>query len=391
LSLKARPLCQALVVALGVALCAFALGADRDWFEVHTTRTYCATDAATLRWFAFARWALGAVGVVACALASRVGAWAGERSARDMGWAVLRVVVAAALALVVADLVLRVKMRRAPEPIPTCQLPPLEHDARLTWRYRGPNTVAFVDGGRSVEYAFDADGDRAPAPGHVTDPARPTLLFAGESVTLGLGLPWEETYPAIVGDRLGMQIVNASVHGYGDDQIYLRMHDRLVTLERPSAVITIAMAELLWRDVATWRDRLVLGQKGDLEHVPAWPDFLGTSPLRKILESVGSFHGGEAIALARAFLAATARDARARGAYPLVVLTNYGLNCLPDETGRPSIEKRLFEGLSVDHVRVDLDPAWLISSNRHPDARASRAIADAVTLALKKAGVDGST
>jgi hypothetical protein len=73
------------------------------------------------------------------------------------------------------------------------------------------------------------------------------------------------------------------------------------------------------------------------------------------------------------------------------VLTNYGTNCVPDETGRPSIEKRLFDGLGVDHVRVDLDPAWVISTNHHPDARASRAIADAVTLALRRAGVDGAT
>jgi hypothetical protein len=385
-------LCQALVLALGIALCAFALGGDRDWFEVHTTRLYCATDVETLHWFAIARWALGAVGVALCVLARRVGAWAGDRSAREMGWAVLRVVLAVSLALVVSDLVLRrTKMRRVAEPIPTCQLPPLEHDARLSWRYRGANTVVLDDGGHPVEYAFDADGDRAPAPGHVTDRTRPTLLFAGESVTLGLGLPWEETYPSLVGDRLHMQIVNASVHGYGDDQIYLRMHDRLATLERPSAVITIAMAELLWRDVADWRDRLVPGQTGDLVRVPASPEFLGTSPLRKLLESVGTFHGGEAIAVARASLSATARDARARGAYPLVVLTNFGPNCMPDETGRPSIEKRLLDGLGIDHVRVDLDLAWLMSSNRHPGARAARAIADAVTLALKRAGIDGST
>jgi hypothetical protein len=113
--------------------------------------------------------------------------------------------------------------------------------------------------------------------------------------------------------------------------------------------------------------------------------------LRLLLESVGTWHGGEAIALARSFLSATARDARARGAYPLVVLTNYGFNCVPDETGRPSIEKRLFDGLGVDHVRVDLDPSWLISTNLHPDARASRAIADAVTVALEKAGIHGAT
>jgi hypothetical protein len=390
LSLRARPLSQALVFALGIALCVLALQADRDWFELHTTRIYCATDAKAIQWFAIARWALGVGGVVACLLARKVGAWAGDRGAREMGWAVLRVVLAGTLALVVGDLVLRsTKLRRAPAPIPTCQLPPLEHDARLSWRYRGPNTVMLDDGGRPVEYAFDADGDRAPAPEHVTDPSRPTLLFAGESVTLGLGLTWEETYPSIVGDRLHMQIVNASVHGYGDDQIYLRMHDRLATLERPSAVITIAMAELLWRDVADWRDRLVLGQNGDLERVPAWPLFLRTSPLRRVLESMATLHDGEAVAVARAFLSATARDARARGAYPLVVLTNYGTNCVPDETGRPSIETRLFDGLSIDHVRVDLDPAWVISTNRHPDARAARAIADAVTLALRRAGVDG--
>jgi hypothetical protein len=270
-------------------------------------------------------------------------------------------------------------------------LPPVEPDARLSWVYRGPSTVVLVDDGRPVEYAFDAAGDRAHDSGHATDPVRPTLLFAGESVTLGLGLTWEETYPAIVGDRLHMQIVNTSVHGYGDDQIYLRMHDRLAALEQPAAVVTIAMAELLWRDVADWRHRLRPGFEGEFERVLPSPEFLRTSPLRLLLKSVGTLHSAEAITVARAFFSAMARDAHARGAYPLVVLTNYGTNCVPDETGRPSIEKRLFDGLGIDHVRVDLDPAWVISTNRHPDARASWAIADAVTLALKRAGIDGAT
>jgi hypothetical protein len=380
-------MCHALVLALGIALCVFAVRADREWFEIHTTRVYCATDPALVPRFAVARWAIGGAGVIVCLLARKVGAWVGDRSASEMGWRVLRVVVAAALALLVGDLVLRTKVRPRPATIPTCQLPPVEHDPRLSWVYRGPSAVVLVDDGRPVEYAFDAAGDRAHDPEHVVDPSRPTLLFAGESVTFGLGLTWEETYPAIVGDRLHMQVVNASVHGYGDDQIYLRMHDRLVTLERPSAVVTVAMAEILLRDVVDWRDRLRPGRGDDLVLVPAAPEFLRSSPLRLLVESLGTLHSGEAIALARSFLAATARDARGRGAYPLVVLTNYGVNCLPDESGRPSIEKRLLDGLSIDHVRVDLDPAWVISTNRHPDARASRAIADAVRLALERAGI----
>jgi len=40
------------------------------------------------------------------------------------------------------------------------------------------------------------------------DYAAPTMLFSGESITVGHGLPWEDTYPAIVGKAFGLQVVD---------------------------------------------------------------------------------------------------------------------------------------------------------------------------------------
>jgi hypothetical protein len=87
--------------------------------------------------------------------------------------------------------------------------------------------------------------------------------------------------------------------------------------------------------------------------------------------------------VARAIFVATDRATRARGARALFVLTNFFEPCLPDAGGRPSIESRLFDGLAVKHIRVDLDPSWSVKSSGHPDARAHAKLADGIVDALR--------
>jgi hypothetical protein len=371
----------------GLAFMGFALFAGREWFEVHTTRLYCSEDPGMVRGFVFARIAIGFVGLAFVAAGLAISRWLARRTARGLLHAAARVGIAGVLALVVSDLCLRRTLHVPPSPLATCQLPPTRADARRSWAYPGGATVVLVDDGRPVTYAFDEAGDRVPSPGAEPDLTRPTLLFAGESVTLGLGLPWEETYPAIVGDRLRLPIVNASVHGYGDDQIYLLVKDRIAALQRPVAVVLIGMAELFQRDVADWRQRLRFRSDGSFEVVDPSPEWVRTSPLRMLLQRAVTLHDDEAIRIARATYAGMAREARARGAYPLVVFANYYAQCEPDGSGTPPIERRLFSGLDVDHIWVDLPRAWVIGTNGHPDARANQALAGAVVTALQRRGV----
>ncbi|HEY1692338.1 MAG TPA: hypothetical protein VGG39_09255 [Polyangiaceae bacterium] len=374
----------ALAATPACCLLAFAALAGRDWFEVHTTRLYCAQDAHAIHEFGVERLWLAALGVVLLVLARPIGNRVARAGVRRTAARAVTLLVAVALALVTADLFLRAKHRRLASPPQTCQLPPTHPDPDLGWAYDPSIHAVLVDGDRPITYDFDAHGDRVAAPGATPVPDAPTILFVGESVTMGLGLPWDETYPALAGKQLGLPVVNIGVHGYGDDQTLLRTWQRLPELHRPVAVVMIAMAELLSRDVADWRPRLALGGDGRFRTVKPQPEWARTSPVRQLFETLVPYHSEEAIHIARATYAAVAAAARERGAYPLFLLTNYYWQCEPDETGAPSIERRLFGGLDVDHVRVDLDRSWIIPSNGHPDARANRLLADAVAGALER-------
>jgi hypothetical protein len=373
---------------VGLIMLAGALRIDREWYEVHVLVGRCAVFPSEVAGVGRLRVLLGVLGVLLLAvlypldrLLIRAARAAKGRVSRG---GVLRVSLAVILALVVSEVVLRSKSHASRGLTrPTIALPPTHGDPRLGWAFDAPRTTVLQADGRSVTYAIDAAGDRVRSATQVPDPSRPTILFAGESVTLGLGVSWDEAYPALVGQRLGVQTLNAGVHGYGDDQIYLSMLDHLARLEHPIAVVTITMADLLDRDVSTWRDRLAVGEGGTLVLAREQPELLRESPLVAFIERVRPWEDDASLRVARAIFVATDRAARARGAQALFLLTNFGEPCLPDASGRPSIEARLFDGLAVKHVRVDLDPTWIVSSNSHPDARAHARLADGVVQALQ--------
>jgi hypothetical protein len=89
----------------------------------------------------------------------------------------------------------------------------------------------------------------------------------------------------------------------------------------------------------------------------------------------------------RASIVATARDTRARGAFPLFVLTNCGTTCLKDETGVSSIDHTMFDGLDVEHVRVDIPDDVFDRRIGHPDRRGQAMIADAIEKELREHGL----
>jgi hypothetical protein len=92
-----------------------------------------------------------------------------------------------------------------------------------------------IVGRRVIDYAIDAAGYRV---SHVDEPVdleRPTILFTGESVMFGEGLTWEESIPAQVGTMMGMQTANLAVHGYGNDQAFLRLQSELPHFRQPVA------------------------------------------------------------------------------------------------------------------------------------------------------------
>jgi hypothetical protein len=74
-------------------------------------------------------------------------------------------------------------------------------------------------------------------------------------------------------------------------------------------------------------------------------------------------------------LRATADLARARGAIPVVVVPQVGVEN-PVET---ALRRRVLDEGGIPYTSVPIDERWTIEpSDRHPDARGARAIAEAI-------------
>jgi hypothetical protein len=369
------------VIAIaGIALVAAAATADSRWFEDHWLSSYCTRSPVTPVLEGSARLLAAGSGVGLLTFArsaltegvSRIGV--GELLRKSAP-----VALALALALLFSDGVLRLTHRDRM----------LTDDARLPARSIGPagnfallasQTREVTVGNRVIRYAIDAAGNRAASSDHVIDPDAPTILFTGESIGMGWGVAYENTYWALVANALGIQAVNVSVTGFANDQAYLRAKDALAKLSRPIAVVTVALADQLERDVHPTRERLVLSSEGRLELAPASTSWWQTSPLRKLL----GYHSSEAVPLARAIFRATADLARSREARPLFIWTNYGRPCSTTDRGTSLLEERIFSGLDAIHVRVDIAPDQTIEKGKdaHPNEIGHQALAKAVLDAL---------
>lgn len=368
----------------GAALVGWSMAADAHWAERHVLADYCATGRAT--WVA-ARgvpWIAAALGVVAIwRIAPALARRAGRAGVRSPVPGLLGIAAAVAAALGVGEAVARWQHDRLTlgggSSAAIREAAMTRPDARLGWSYRPGRTTWTSVGGHLVAYAVDADGDRAATSDHRADPARPTVLFAGESIAFGYGLPWEETFAHRVEEDLGVQAVNLAVVGYGSDQAHLRVLEALPRFARPLAVVSVFVPDQIARNVDRWRPRLGLSPDGGLVPVPA----SGGPRILKLLERL-PWHGEEPLRVTRAILRATAEAARARGATPLFVVTNYGPPCLRDEGGEAWVVDELFVRQALPFVRVDLEPEDLLPGllERHPGARGARKIAIAVERAL---------
>jgi hypothetical protein len=383
-SRRLRIAVEALVALFGAGLVAWGLLADRAWFEHHLYWRYCAVDPKELARAHVTRAVVAALGVaIAVVVRPRAGRWAARRTPRALLGLAARVGIPTLLAVLACEYILRAKHlpHDAPRPL---DLPDSHEVPVYGWVHDAPRTKTLTYGTHRTTFFADADGNRVRSADEVVDRSKPTILFGGESITLGLGLEAEQTYPSRVGDALGAQSINLSVTAYGTDQAYLRVRDELPRLARPIAVVMLVVPVQLVRNTDGRRAHHVPRADGTFEEIAREPEWWTSSPLHKLFDSVVGYHSTEAVQIARATIAATSRDARAHGAYPLFLMTNWGPACLPDDSGSPPLERALFEGLDAPHVRVDLDTTWWDEAADHPDARAHARLAEAVVAALRE-------
>jgi hypothetical protein len=78
-------------------------------------------------------------------------------------------------------------------------------------------------------------------------------------------------------------------------------------------------------------------------------------------------------------LRATSELARAHGATPLLVVLQFGHEEQPEQT----LRRRILDDAGIPYVFVEIDSSWRLPWDRHPNARAARAIATAIVNQLR--------
>ena len=210
---------------------------------------------------------------------------------------------------------------------------------------------------------------------HPVDPARPSLVFAGESVMFGDGLTYDESVPAQVEAMLGTQAVNMAVYGYSTDQAFMMVSAELPRFRRPVAVVALFMTALFGRNLDDDRPHLGPG----LEWRPAEEHGRLVSLAGLIVPFRRELTVETGVGVTRAALRRIVDLARARDATPLIVVPQIGYEGPPAR----ALRQRILDETELPYVFVELDSAWHVAWDRHPDARAASIIAQAIAARLK--------
>ena len=362
---------EIVITGFGVALIAAALAANQSWLDRHFLPSFLLPRLWYVRIQTVVRLLIAALGV-SLALVGRPRA--GRRTSR-MAARALQIVIAAMLAFAASELVLRRGHFRPAGWVLPEEEPRRRFDSRLGWMFVPLRTAYSAIGGRTVDYAFDAAGYRVRRTDDPVDPARPTMLFIGESVMFGEGLTWDESVPAQTGAMLGVQSANLAVHGFGTDQAYLRLEAELPRFLHPVAVVALFMTTLFGRNLDD--DRPHVGPA--LVWLPAELHWRLATLARLLVPYRSDQTIERGITVTREVLGGIVNLARARHATPLIVVPQFGT----EEQVERTLRRRILDEPRLPYELVALDLAWRLPWDRHPNAHAAHVIAEAVARRLR--------
>ena len=357
-----RKTAEWIIAAVGLTLAVGALAATQTWLDRHFLPSFLMTRQTYVRIETSVRLVL-AVSGIALMFGVR---WAAARLTSRA----LAIVAAVALALGASELVLRTIRPRPTEWRAINEEPRRQPDLRLGWTFVPSRAGYSLSGDRRIEYVFDAHGYRVRHGEQSVDPERPSILFAGESVMFGDGLTYDESVPAQVEALIGAQSVNMAVYGYSTDQTYMKLEDELPRFRQPLAVVALYMTALFGRNLDDDRPHLGPG----LTWLPAVPHGRLLALGRLILPFRRDRTVERGVVVTREALGGIVRLARARHATPLIVVPQIG----PEDELERALRQRVLDAAALPYVMVEIDPAWHVPRDRHPDAHAARAIAAAI-------------
>jgi hypothetical protein len=369
--LAARAIAEIVVASVGGAFLACAIIANQRFLDRHFVPSFFLPR----HWYVVietsGRLVMAALGAWLVTVGrSSAGRFASRAPIRS-----LHVVIATILALGASNLMLRRVHLRPYEWLSPNDEPRRQLDPRLGWTWVPGRTGHKTVGGRTIDYAIDAAGYRVSRVDEPVDLERPTILFTGESVMFGEGLTWEESIPAQVGTMMGMQTANLAVHGYGNDQAYLRLQTELPHFRQPVAVVSLFMTALFGRNLDQDRPHLSPG----LVWLPAEQRPRLSSLAKLIVPYRADTTVERGVTVTREVLRATSELARARGATPVLVVLQFGR----EEQAEQGLRRRILDNASIPYVLVEIDSSWRLPWDRHPNARAAHAIATAIASELR--------
>jgi hypothetical protein len=374
--LPTRVFAEIVTVLIGIALLACAIGADHAWLDRHFLPSFFVSRRTYVLAASSGRIVEAALGVALALIARpRIGRFVARVPPRTLFADTARVSLAVALALGTSELVLRRTYSRATEEPPAAEEPLRRRDPQLGWSFMPSHTGRDKEGGREIEYAFDPAGYRVRRADEPVDPDRPTILFTGESVMVGLGLTWDESIPAQVAALLETQSANIAVHGFAGDQAYLRLKNELPRFRQPVAVVSLFMPTLFDRNLDDDRPHLGPG----LVWLPAEPRWRLMAVAKQAVPYRSEQTIERGIAVTREVLLATVDLARAGGAVPLILVPQFA----PEDSVERKLRRRILDDGGLPYVLVELDPSWRVPGDRHPDARAAHAMAAAIASRLR--------
>jgi hypothetical protein len=367
----ARVIAEILVASIGGAFLACAIVANQRFLDRHFVPSFFLPR----HWYVvlerLGRLAMATIG--ACLLTvvrARAGRFAFRTPARA-----LHIIIATVLALGASNLMLRRVHLRPAEWLSAKDEPRRRPDARLGWTWVPGRVGHKRIGGRVIDYAIDAGGYRVNRLDEPVDPEQLTILFIGESVMFGEGLSYEESIPTQVGAMMRIQTANLAVHGYGNDQAYLKLQAALPAFRRPLAVVSLFMTALFGRNLDQDRPHLGPG----LIWLPAQQRPRLASLAKLLVPYRADETVDRGIMVTRDVLRATSELARAHGATPLLLVLQFGHEEPPEQV----LRRRILDDAGIPYVLVELDSSWRLPWDRHPNARAARAIATAITSELR--------
>ena len=365
-----RRIVEVATAAVGGALIVGAVAANQRWLDGHFLPSFFLPRGWYVRIETAVRLGIAVAGALLAVVARSRLAGLVSRAAQ----LVVRIAVAAALALIASELVLQRVHLRPTGWLVAEEEPRRQPDARLGWVLAPGRVGRSVVGGRAIEYAIDPAGFRVRGAGAIVDPERPTIVFAGESVMFGEGLAWEQTIPAQAAAMLGVQGANLAVHGYSTDQAYSRLVQELPRFRRPTAVVALFMTALFGRNVDD--DRPYLDADLSWHAAEESPRLASLAALLVPYRTTRTVELG--VRTTRAVLRATVELARARGAVPLIVIPQFG----PEDEAERLLRRRIVDD-TFPSLLVTVDAGWRLPWDRHPNARAAHEIAAAIAAHLR--------